>query len=133
MRELFASALLLVVVGACNRATPPLHSTNSGLEKTNATTLDSPSGVASPGLAFAQANCAGCHAVVSGRISPNPAAPTFEDIVNTPGLGLPTLRAWLQKSHNYPEVMSFEIASDQIDHLAQYMITLQKSNYIPPQ
>lgn len=85
------------------------------------------------GLAFAQQHCSGCHAVSAGRrYSPNVDAPTFESVVNTPGLTGATIKPWLQKSHNFPDVMNFAIDPDQIDDLAAYMISLQRSDYVPP-
>lgn len=83
-----------------------------------------------PGLAFAQARCAGCHSVAHG-VSPNPQAPTFEAVINTPELDLNTLNSWLRNSHNFPEVMNFTIDPVQIDDLARYMLTLRDPGYRP--
>lgn len=83
------------------------------------------------GMAFAQSHCATCHAVGSG-ISPKAEAPSFETIGNTPGLTAETLKPWLRDSHNYPEIMNFAIAPDQIDALAAYMLTLRNPAYRPP-
>jgi|GEM_PF-190195 len=86
---------------------------------------------ASRGLAFAQANCATCHAIGAGA-SPRPQAPSFATVINTPELTAETLRPWLQDSHNFPETMNFAIAPDQIDDLAAYMLTLKDPAYRPP-
>lgn len=75
------------------------------------------------GLAFAQAHCAACHAIAPGRVSPNPEAPTFAAVVGTPGLTAETLSAWLRRSHDFPAIMQFEVAPDQIDALTAYMLT----------
>lgn len=83
------------------------------------------------GLAFAQKHCSACHAIGTG-ISPKPEAPSFETIINTPGLTARTLTPWLRNSHNFPEVMNFEIAPEQIDMLAAYMLTLKNADYRPP-
>src|SRR3546814_1878195 len=83
------------------------------------------------GLAFAQKHCSACHAIDTG-ISPKPEAPSFEAIINTPGLTAQTLNPWLQDSHNFPEIMNFEIAPEQIDTLAAYMLTLNNADYRPP-
>lgn len=93
-----------------------------------------PAGAASrtEGLVFAQRHCTACHAISAGGSSPNVEAPTFEAIVNTPGLTDETLQGWLRDSHNFPELMNFSIDSDQIDSLAAYMITLQRSDFMPP-
>src|SRR3546814_20054105 len=82
------------------------------------------------GLAFAQKHCSICHAIDTG-ISPKPEAPSFEAIINTPGLTAQTLNPWLQDSHNFPEIMNFEIAPEQIDTLAAYMLTLKNADYRP--
>lgn len=83
------------------------------------------------GLAFAQEHCSICHAIDTG-ISPKPEAPSFEAIINTSGLTAQTLNPWLRNSHNFPEIMNFEIAPEQIDTLAMYMLTLKNANYRPP-
>lgn len=83
------------------------------------------------GLAFAQQHCSACHAVDTG-ISPKPEAPSFEAIINTPGLTARTLNPWLRDSHNFPEIMNFKIAPGQIDALAAYMLTLKNPDYRPP-
>lgn len=77
------------------------------------------------GLEFAQAHCAACHAVVRDHFSPNPQAPAWEDVVAKEGLTHETLTYWLRHSHNFPEIMNFEIADDQVDALAAYMLTLR--------
>ena len=83
------------------------------------------------GLAFAQKHCSTCHDINTG-ISPKPEAQSFEAIVNTPGLTARTLNPWLRNSHNFPEIMNFEIAPEQIDALAAYMLTLKNADYRPP-
>ncbi|WP_235219032.1 c-type cytochrome [Sphingobium sp. C100] len=83
------------------------------------------------GLALATTRCAACHAV-NGAMSPDKNAPTFETIVNTPGLTAETLRAWLGNSHNFPEMMNFEIAPEHIEDLSAYMLTLRDPGYRPP-
>ena len=59
-------------------------------------------------------------------ISPHPEAPPFESVVNTPGLTITTLKAWLRNSHNFPEIMNFDVDLGQIDDLAAYMLTLRE-------
>ena len=79
------------------------------------------------GKAFAEAHCAACHAVVRDRFSPNPDAPVWENVVNKEGLTAETLTYWLRHSHNFPEIMNFEVADDQVDDLSAYMLTLRQS------
>jgi len=80
------------------------------------------------GLAFARARCAGCHSVARG-VSPNPQAPTFEAVINTPGLDFSTLSSWLGNSHDFPAMMNFTIDSAEVDNLASYMLTLKDPGY----
>lgn len=80
------------------------------------------------GLAFARTHCSACHAVGATQLSPNPEAPPFETVVNTPALTSATLGSWLRNSHNFPEVMNFEIEPGQIDDLAAYMLTLRRGD-----
>jgi mono/diheme cytochrome c family protein len=83
------------------------------------------------GSSFARTHCSQCHSIEAG-FSPRPEAPSFAAIINTPGLSDQTLTFWLANSHNFPEVMDFEIASEQIDDLAQYMLTLKDEDYRRP-
>lgn len=132
MRQLLALVLVVLVCGGCDPATaPPRAATGPALAPVG-TGARHQSEVASRGLAFARAKCSGCHAVVGGQSSPNPQAPPFEDIVNARGVTSATLKPWLRDAHNFPEVMNFQIDSGQIDALAEYMMTLQKSDYTPP-
>ena len=82
------------------------------------------------GHAFAAAHCSSCHAVAHGT-SPHPDAPSFVDVINTPGLTAQTLKPWLYNSHNFPDIMSFEIAPEHIDDLAAHMLTLKDPAYKP--
>ena len=83
-------------------------------------------------LAFAQGACGGCHAVEANALSPNPDAPEWPRIVNTPGLTRATLRSWLVDAHNYPEEMDFDLDMPQVDDLVAYMLTLRQDDYQPP-
>jgi len=82
--------------------------------------------------AFVEAACGGCHAVEPPFLSPNPEAPTFAAIANREGLSEATLGAWLADAHNYPEMMDFDLEQDQVDLIADYMITLRRADYVPP-
>lgn len=115
-----------------SRAPVPRAATASNAPPTAAGTFGVRSGRSSRGLEFAKARCSGCHAIASGQFSSNPDAPTFETIVNTPGLSTQTLDVWLRNSHNFPEVMKFDIEADQIDDLKAYMMTLVRSDFKPP-
>ena len=79
--------------------------------------------------AFVEAACGGCHAVQPPFLSPNPQAPSFEEIANREGLSEDTLGTWLKDAHNYPEVMDFDLSAEQADEIAEYMITLRRGDY----
>jgi mono/diheme cytochrome c family protein len=87
---------------------------------------------ASPGHAFAQASCSGCHAVERYGASPNPDAPTFAAVANQAGLTAQTLTFWLGDAHNYPQEMEFTLGSREVDDLVAYMLTLRDPDYRPP-
>lgn len=83
------------------------------------------------GLALANAQCSACHAVIANKTSPLPNAPSFQDIANRPEVTGPTLREFLSDSHNYPTEMNFQMEDEQIEGLAEYIVTLQRPNYRP--
>lgn len=124
MRMILALACLAATTAAYGSIVP-------GQAKSVASATRPVDGAAARGLAFARTHCSACHAVNMG-ISPKPEAPSFETVVNAPGLTADTLKPWLRDSHNYPEVMNFAIAPAQIDDLAAYMLTLQNPAYTPP-
>jgi mono/diheme cytochrome c family protein len=79
---------------------------------------------ASRGLAYAEETCAGCHAVTPGEaFSPNPLAPTFESVANTPGMTLIAFNAWMQTAH--PTMPNLIVGPDRIEDLWAYMSTLK--------
>ncbi len=83
------------------------------------------------GYSYAKANCAGCHAIVASKVSPNPEAPSFEAVVNTKGLTARTLETFLRDSHNFPGAMAFQIDPRQVDDVTAYMVTLKRPDYRP--
>ena len=83
---------------------------------------EAPKADPSMGLLIAQDNCSQCHQTGGSGASPNPNAPTFEEIVNRPGMTSESLAAWLRDAHNYPIEMGFRLEPHQIDSLALYMI-----------
>lgn len=83
-------------------------------------------------LAFAQAACGGCHGVEQDMLSPDPLAPEWPRIVNTPGLTSASLERWLVDAHNYPEEMDFDLDAPQVEDLVAYMMGLRREGYEPP-
>ena len=117
----YLTAILALVISGCNAVGDPAS------PSTRTPGNQAPE---QRGLAFAEARCAGCHAVTRG-ISPNPQSPTFEAVINTSGLDLTTLKPWLQNSHDFPAMMNFAIEPEHIDDLAAYMLTLKNPSYRP--
>lgn len=79
----------------------------------------------SPGRSYADAACAACHAVAAGDPrSPNPKAPTFEEIANVPGMTLMALNVALHTSHK--TMPNLIIEPDRIEDLSAYLHTLKR-------
>ncbi len=74
--------------------------------------------------------CGECHAVQDNAVSPNPQAPGFADIANSPGLTRDTLVTFLTDAHNYPMQMDVDLVEEDIELIADYMLTLQSEDYI---
>ncbi|MDJ0979940.1 MAG: cytochrome c [Erythrobacter sp.] len=83
---------------------------------------------AAKGRAFAQANCAGCHALDDG-VSPNPNAPSLRRAARR----LPdwmvagSFQRGVQIGHTM-EMPVFEFEDEDIDNLLAYMETLKDKN-----
>ncbi|QZD94964.1 hypothetical protein [Qipengyuania gelatinilytica] len=73
--------------------------------------------------------CGDCHAVKTNEISPNPQAPGFADIANSPGVTRETLVDFLSDAHNYPMQMDVDLVEEDIELIADYMLTLQDEDY----
>jgi mono/diheme cytochrome c family protein len=82
------------------------------------------SGEPKRGLEVARVNCAACHAIArSEKVSPNPVAPTFERVANTPGM---TAIAFNHLMHSAHKTMPLIIlAPDDQWHLAAYVLSLR--------
>ena len=77
------------------------------------------------GLRIARAVCAECHLVdkVPG-LSPNPAAPTFAQIANTPGMSSAALTVALRTSHEkMPNVI---ITGSDLSDVVAYILSLRE-------
>lgn len=83
------------------------------------------------GLTFARQRCSSCHSVVENGISPNPEAPSFQEIANRAGVTSVTLRQFLIDSHNYPMAMDFKVKANQAADLSEYIVTLKMPDYRP--
>lgn len=83
-------------------------------------------GNAEEGLAYAKAHCGECHGVEASTddFSPNPDAPDFSAVANTPGMTERALAVWLQTPH--PTMPNFILGPDVRDNLIAYIMTLKK-------
>ncbi len=120
------SALSALAVFACTTTGPAGTASSGSAQSAFATAEPNPP-------AFVEAACGDCHSVEPAFLSPNPNAPSFESIANREGLTDDTLSSWLADAHNYPELMDFDLNADQIDVVADYMITLRRAEYGPEQ
>ena len=79
------------------------------------------------GLILARQVCAQCHAVEMGpAVSPEGAAPRFEDIANTPGMTSTALGAALHTSHRtMPNLM---LENDDVSNIVAYILSLKRVN-----
>lgn len=82
-------------------------------------------GATQRGLAYAKNNCAECHAVEKENgFSPEPSAPTFDAIANTPGVSWIALTAWLQTSHE--TMPDFIIPPHDREDIIAYILSLKE-------
>jgi len=82
-------------------------------------------GDATAGHAYATKVCAECHEVEAGNsFSPNPDAPSFQEVADTPGMTARALAVWLQTSH--PTMPDLIIPADDKDNVIAYILSLHK-------
>ncbi len=75
------------------------------------------------GFDYARANCASCHAL-SQEPTPNPKAPRFRDVANTPGMTPTAIRVWLQNA-NHPTMPNIVIEGQALRDLTAYILSLK--------
>ena len=81
-------------------------------------------GSAKQGLGLARGTCATCHGVERGdEYSPNPLAPTFELVADTPGMTATALSVALRTNHQL--MPDFILQSDEIADLTAYILSLK--------
>jgi len=82
-------------------------------------------GDAQQGLVYARQVCTECHAVdADDEISPNPDAPSFSAVANTPGMSPRALVVWLQSPH--PTMPSLMLPPDVSDNVIAYIMSLRE-------
>jgi mono/diheme cytochrome c family protein len=84
-------------------------------------------GDSAAGFALAKGVCAECHAVdTATRLSPNPEAPRFEVIANTPGMTATALTAALRTPHRtMPNLM---LDRDELRNVIAYILSLKRAS-----
>ncbi len=76
------------------------------------------------GLSYANHSCAECHAVASGDMnSPASAAPSFQEIANTPGMSEVALISFFQTPH--PSMPNLIVPADNARDLIAYILSLK--------
>jgi mono/diheme cytochrome c family protein len=75
------------------------------------------------GFEYAQTNCELCHAIGEEK-SPNPKAPRFRDVANTPGMTPTALKVWLQNA-NHPTMPNIMIRGQDLRNLTAYILSLK--------
>jgi mono/diheme cytochrome c family protein len=79
------------------------------------------------GLYVAKNVCAECHAVErSSRRSPDPAAPRFEAIANSPGTTATTISDALQ-TRPHSKMPNFRMNSGQFNDVVSYILSLKRN------
>jgi mono/diheme cytochrome c family protein len=83
-------------------------------------------GNAEAGLRYALQVCSGCHAVRPGQgQSPQPAAPRFVDVSNTPGMTAIALTAWLQRATMHDMMPHLKMKDEDMRNVIQYILSLK--------
>ena len=81
-------------------------------------------GDAKRGLAYARRVCAQCHTVTGADTpSPNPKAPRFRQIANTPGMSVTALTVWSRTAH--ATMPNLVIPANDMDDLIAYILSLK--------
>ena len=81
------------------------------------------------GFEYAHAVCAACHAI-SQEKTPNPKAPRFKDVANTPGMTPTALKVWLQNA-NHPTMPNIMIRGQELRNLTAYILSLKDQGSVP--
>ncbi len=87
-------------------------------------------GDAALGLSYARQVCSECHAVEAREtISPDPAAPSFGELANSPGMTGLALTVWLNSAHE--QMPHFIVDPDHVDDLSAYLHALKQQQRAP--
>lgn len=75
------------------------------------------------GLAYSRSICVECHEIGQGAVSPNPKAPPFGEIANTPGMTGAALHKVLRTTHH--EMPDLIIPKKEMAGLIAYILSLK--------
>jgi len=76
------------------------------------------------GLVYAKQACVECHWVEDEEnISPDPSAPTFKDIANTPGMNARALFVWFRTPH--PTMPNFMLEIQNEEDVIAYITSIK--------
>ena len=75
------------------------------------------------GAAYAKQVCAKCHAIDRTGLSPEPTAPPFRDVANTPGMAATALAVWLTTSH--PTMPNIILDPHELDNVIAFILSLK--------
>ena len=89
-----------------------------------ASSAEAQTGDPEAGAAYAQQVCAKCHAIDRTGLSPEPTAPPFKDVANTPGMTGTALRVWLSTSH--PTMPNIVVEPADMDNIIAYILSLKE-------
>ncbi len=86
---------------------------------------DQERGDAERGRAYAEANCAECHQTERGYFdSPNPEAPTFQDIADAEGMSAIALYPFFRTPHK--DMPNFIVPPADIADLTAYLMSIRR-------
>ena len=103
-----------------------LAETEARVQQPPATPVANPVDVgdADKGLAYAQKVCSDCHNVLrTDAASPDPLAPAFKKVADTPGMSITALTVWSRTSH--PTMPNLVIEPADMEHLIAYILSLR--------
>jgi mono/diheme cytochrome c family protein len=75
------------------------------------------------GAAYAEKICAQCHSIKGAEPSPEPTAPPFKVVANTPGMTATALTVWLSTSH--PTMPNIVLEPQELDNVIAFILTLK--------
>jgi mono/diheme cytochrome c family protein len=81
-------------------------------------------GNAADGAAYAKQVCAQCHAIDRTGTSPEPTAPPFRDVANTPGITGTALTVWLSTSH--PTMPNIVLERHDMENVVAFILSLKE-------